>query len=586
MLKLRSAGHEAYLVGGTVRDVLLGGTPKDYDILSSADPYQIKRLFQKAFIVGRTFPVVHVHVDNEVLEVSSFSTNIDPRSLPPDAANFNKSGSTSSDKSSTSGLNSNSNKKRKKKKNVGVDGVVSTTGGPTWSQARRNNQLARDFTVNSLMYDPFTRLLYDSAGGVHDCHSKILRTVGRPEDSFRQDPARILRAIRMAARAQLSVQPETASALTSLNLLISQLSSSRLSMEVNAMFSYGSAAPSLRLLWRHGLVQILFPSLHEYLLAETGDKNKDLDDATLLIKLFERLDQLASPQAPVDPSHWVTLIGAAVTAHRCQLLRKHASATVEEQSTWPTFLTRAFAAWKSRDDDRRKSPLEEYTALASQVLVNELLLGDGYVNPFPMPNHAEEEEEEVGIEERGTTVDDESSDRSLWVGNIVAQASEESVVDVFGKYGPIESVRLMRRSNRKGYGFVNFVEASDAQTAVEELKDTVIESLTGGSKLAIKYGTLRAPHSIDGGGEPKPTSGEKRLSVTGLVSRASAERALQILIVEAENRDANEPERAEESTKKKKGVRKKTLQSLNKEELAILDILRDPSIGWVEKVVM
>jgi len=229
--RLRAAGHETFIVGGTVRDILLRRTPKDYDVLTSAGSRQIAALFPRAFVIGRSFPICHVHHGGDVIEVSSFSTGVEPGSVPPDAAaRLTDHGKSSIVQRSRSRARGERRKKTQSIAGAGFENASSTSASqqtiseesvgssswqgsaqwieddddaktaPTWASARQDNASKRDFTVNGLLYDPFSRTLYDYVGGIQDCDSRTLRALGNPEESFVQDPARVLRGIRLMAR--------------------------------------------------------------------------------------------------------------------------------------------------------------------------------------------------------------------------------------------------------------------------------------------------------------------------------------------------------------------------------------------------
>ena len=307
-MRLRSQGHETYIVGGTVRDILLGCTAKDVDILTSAEPQQVAPLFPRSFVVGRSFPICQVHVKGEVVEVSSFSTSADPSKIPLDAA-ASCSGRDSQRRESSRALRRRLEGKTKGKKgrilrkddddddvdgdgeaqqlavadladSLGLATTTTTTAlilsshtngnrivgvgrpsGPTWADARRENSIKRDFTVNALLYDPFSRILFDYAGGVADCATRTLRTIDDPVASFAQDPARILRGVRLAARAGLVIEESTADAMSAMVPLTSSLPYGRLQMEMAAMVTHGAAKMSVQLLWRFGLLEMLLPHI-------------------------------------------------------------------------------------------------------------------------------------------------------------------------------------------------------------------------------------------------------------------------------------------------------------------------------------
>jgi len=162
--KLQEAGYMAFVVGGAVRDLLLGLTPKDFDIATNATPEQVKPLFRRAFIIGRRFRLVHVHVGAEVLEVSTF-----------------RAAQTGEDATDEHGR-------------LLSDNVY---GSQAQDAARR------DFTINALYFDPATEEIWDYVGGVPDVRARRLKLIGPPVTRFREDPVRMLRAVRLADQAQL-----------------------------------------------------------------------------------------------------------------------------------------------------------------------------------------------------------------------------------------------------------------------------------------------------------------------------------------------------------------------------------------------
>jgi tRNA nucleotidyltransferase/poly(A) polymerase len=185
---LKSKGHDVYLVGGCVRDLILKRTPKDFDILTSAELREVVRTFPRCEIVGRRFPICHVHIGDDLIEVSSFST---------------------------SAQNSSRNTRTECKESSGSDGDEDCI--------RLNNCLQRDFTINGLMFDPYAKVVYDYLGGMEDIRKAKVRTVIHAGTSFHQDCARILRAIRIAARLGFRMSKETAHFIKNLSLLVQRL---------------------------------------------------------------------------------------------------------------------------------------------------------------------------------------------------------------------------------------------------------------------------------------------------------------------------------------------------------------------------
>ncbi|XP_057804771.1 uncharacterized protein LOC131020113 isoform X1 [Salvia miltiorrhiza] len=267
---LRAKGFEAYLVGGCVRDLLLNKVPKDYDVITTAGLKQVKRTFQRAMIVGKRFPICIVTVKGSVVEVSSFDTIA------------------------------------KESGGEKVKVHQEPRGCNPRDFLRWKNCLHRDFTVNSLFFDPFVNVIYDYTDAIMDLKSLKLRTVKPAHLSFKEDQARILRGLRLAARLNLSFSKETEDALYSLSSSVAELSTSRIFMEVNYMLSYGAAARSLILLKRFRLLDILLP-FHAAYLSELVHRQLGVR-SSILMKLFSNLDQLITCDRPCADSLWVAIL--------------------------------------------------------------------------------------------------------------------------------------------------------------------------------------------------------------------------------------------------------------------------------------
>ncbi|CAH2044218.1 unnamed protein product [Thlaspi arvense] len=268
---LKRKGHDVYLVGGCVRDLILKRTPRDFDILTSAELREVVRTFSSCEIVGRRFPICHVHVGDDIVEVSSFST---------------------------SAHNSLRNKTTEFKESSGSDGDEDCI--------RLNNCLQRDFTINGLMFDPYAKVVYDYMGGIEDIRKAKVRTVIHAGTSFQQDCARILRAIRIAARLGFRISKETAHFIKNLSFLVKRLDKGRILMEMNYMLAYGSAEASLRLLWKFGILEIILPIQAAYL-ARNGFKRRD-KRTNMLMSLFANLDKLLAPDRPCHSSLWIAIL--------------------------------------------------------------------------------------------------------------------------------------------------------------------------------------------------------------------------------------------------------------------------------------
>lgn len=267
---LRKKGYQVYLVGGCVRDLILKRIPKDFDIITSAELKEVVRTFHRCEIVGKRFPICHVHVADSVIEVSSFSTVT---------------------------KNSRRNVNNLLKKPRGCD---------EQDYIRWRNCVQRDFTINGLIFDPYSKLVYDYIGGIEDIKKSRVRTVIPAFSSFTEDCARILRAFRIAARLGFNFTKDLSLSLKELSFSVLRLDKGRILMEMNYMLAYGSAEASLRLLWKHGLLEILLPLQAAYFVSQ-GFRRRD-KRSNLLLSLFSNLDKLLAPDRPCHSSLWVCLL--------------------------------------------------------------------------------------------------------------------------------------------------------------------------------------------------------------------------------------------------------------------------------------
>jgi poly(A) polymerase len=235
--RLQDAGFKAFVVGGAVRDLMLGLKPKDFDIATDATPEAVKPLFRRAFIIGRRFRLVHVHVGNEVIEVSTFR------------APQNADGSTDEHGRLIS------------------DNVYGT---------HSEDAARRDFTINALYFDPTTEEVWDYVGGVADVRARKLKLIGPPVTRFREDPVRMLRAIRLATKVGVSIDKRTAEPIPKLAPLMANVPPARLFDEMQKLLLSGHATDTLRSLRAHGLSHGLLPLLDVILEQPLGHKFIDV----------------------------------------------------------------------------------------------------------------------------------------------------------------------------------------------------------------------------------------------------------------------------------------------------------------------
>ncbi|MDE2592773.1 MAG: polynucleotide adenylyltransferase PcnB [Burkholderiales bacterium] len=243
---LQNAGYEAYIVGGAVRDLILGHRPKDFDVATNATPEQVKGLFRRAFIIGRRFRIVHVVYgrgrENEVIEVSTFRAYLDATAAEQVSGNEKTSRKELADKSHV----------------VDASGRVlrDNVWGPQDQDAAR-----RDFTVNAMYYDPRTGIVVDFHHGIKDAKKRVLRMIGVPEVRYREDPVRIIRVVRFAAKLGFEIEPKTREPLQEMAELLSNVPQSRLFDEMIKLLQTGHARASLDQLRKQGLDRGVFPIL-------------------------------------------------------------------------------------------------------------------------------------------------------------------------------------------------------------------------------------------------------------------------------------------------------------------------------------
>lgn len=240
---LHKAGYQAFAVGGCLRDLLTGITPKDFDVATDASPEQVQALFRRSRIIGRRFRIVHVRVGNETIEVSTF------RALTSENTSESRQHARSQ-----SGL-------------ILRDNVFGSI---------EEDALRRDFTVNALYYNIADFSLYDFAGSLADIQARRLRLIGDPETRYREDPVRMLRAARFAAKLDFALDPACEKPIHQLAELLLQVPSARLFDEQLKLFLAGHAEATFAQLERLGIFSILFADTAKELQGTLGDKWRHL----------------------------------------------------------------------------------------------------------------------------------------------------------------------------------------------------------------------------------------------------------------------------------------------------------------------
>ncbi|BFM12768.1 polynucleotide adenylyltransferase PcnB [Simiduia litorea] len=261
MKRLNDEGFEAYLVGGGVRDLLLDGHPKDFDLATNATPEQVRQIFRGARIIGRRFKIVHVRMGRELIEVTTFRDN------------HTESESERDSHQADSGMLLRDN----------VFGTLET------------DSARRDFTINALYYTSKDFTVVDYEGGLDDLKKRQIRMIGDPLTRYKEDPVRMLRAVRFAAKLGFNIEPNTAAPIAPNAELIGQVSSSRLFDESLKLFMAGSATATFSLLRDYGLLAYLFPQTEALLQRGDAKAEKLIEHALVNTDKRIRNDQRVTP---------------------------------------------------------------------------------------------------------------------------------------------------------------------------------------------------------------------------------------------------------------------------------------------------
>lgn len=276
LCRLRENGHTAYLVGGCVRDLLLGREPKDFDVATDATPARIKKLFRNCRLVGRRFRLAHLHFKDEIIEVATFRAQAPAEDEPPP----------SPDETGDS--------PRHPRHVVSEDGLVlrdNVFGTPA------EDALRRDFTVNALAYDIADFSIIDYVGGVGDLERCVIRTIGDPVVRFTEDPVRMLRAVRFTALLGFTIGDDTWQALLENAPAITMGTPPRLYEEILKLFLSGEGERCYQLMRQGGLFGHLFPGLSARL-----DEERDGFPQVQVGRSLELVDErVAAGEAPSPP---------------------------------------------------------------------------------------------------------------------------------------------------------------------------------------------------------------------------------------------------------------------------------------------
>jgi len=289
LYRLREAGFGAYLVGGAVRDLLVGGQPKDFDVATDATPEQIKQLFRNCRLIGRRFRLAHVVFGREIIEVATFRANSDDGS---------------GDREVENGM-------------LVRDNVYGSI---------EDDAIRRDFTCNALYYAIEDFSVRDYTGGFEDVLARRMKLIGDPEQRYREDPVRMLRAVRLAAKLGFDIDAATAEPIPRLASLLNEAAPARLFEEVLKLFLSGHGVASFEGLERFGLLAVLFPESAAALRSNrTGALRR------ILIEGLRNTDARVANDEPVSPAFLFALLLWPAFCRSLMALQKQGVAIEEAQ---------------------------------------------------------------------------------------------------------------------------------------------------------------------------------------------------------------------------------------------------------------
>lgn len=264
LYRLKNAGYEAYLVGGGVRDMLLGREPKDFDIATDADPDEVKDLFRNCRLVGRRFRLAHILFGREIIEVATFRAQASEASHSDGDMEIEAGG------------------------RILRDNVYGNLEDDAWR---------RDFTINALYYNIQDFSVVDYTGGMEDIEAGVLRIIGDPEQRYREDPVRMLRAVRFAAKIGFRIDPASEEIIYDLGHLLQDIPAARLFDEVLKLFVGGYAVQTFELLRHYRLFEYLFPQTEASLTEE-----EEGFPHTFVLKALTNTDARIAADKPVTPA--------------------------------------------------------------------------------------------------------------------------------------------------------------------------------------------------------------------------------------------------------------------------------------------
>ncbi|AAM36646.1 polynucleotide adenylyltransferase PcnB [Xanthomonas citri pv. citri] len=266
LYRLRESGFGAYLVGGAVRDLLVGGHPKDFDVATDATPEEVKALFRNCRLIGRRFRLAHVVFGREIIEVATFRANVDDGSGDRELDNGR----------------------------LVRDNVYGTI---------EDDAIRRDFTCNALYYAIEDFSVRDYCGGFEDVQARLMKLIGDPQLRYQEDPVRMLRAVRLAAKLNFDIEAGTAEPIPRLAGLLSEAAPARLFEEILKLFLSGHGVASFEGLERYGLLGALFPES-----AAALKSNRSGALRAMVLEGLRNTDARVANDEPVSPAFLFALL--------------------------------------------------------------------------------------------------------------------------------------------------------------------------------------------------------------------------------------------------------------------------------------
>lgn len=287
LYRLNQAGYQAYVVGGAVRDLLRGKSPKDFDVTTNATPEQIKGLFKNCRLIGRRFRLAHIVFGREIIEVATFRGHHDEKGQDKQVSSQSKNG------------------------RLLRDNVYGTTID---EDAER-----RDFTINAMYYDISDYSIRDYAGGVTDLNKGLLRLIGDPETRYSEDPVRMLRAIRFAAKLGMQIEEKTASAIPRLAHLLKDIPPARIYDESSKLFQSGYAIETFLQMRSYDLFEPIFPYVSRFLDAEHNSQTEQF-----IFQAFHSTDKRIQDGKRINPAFiFATMLWYPTLAKAKELKAEH-----------------------------------------------------------------------------------------------------------------------------------------------------------------------------------------------------------------------------------------------------------------------